>query len=385
MNLQKFIIFSTLFLDMIGIAIIIPAFPELKAFYHITDFQITLWLTVYSLGAFLSAPLLWQISDKIGRKKPLLFCILGTLMSYLVLLVTQQYWVFLLSRVINGITGGNISILQAILTDISPDQETKNKNFWLMWAIFWLWFIIGPLVGALLLRFWGINAIFAFGAWFGLIEFILILAHFANTNTPEPTKVLTYNTFNVIHKYVSKPYLRNFLISLFIVGTGWFIINSSMWLYMQNMFGTSGEQYGYILAVVGLLIALTMWLLVPKFWTRYFSNRTLILFAHLVMIVWYIGIWLSHNATMFVTLFYAVTLLSSYYNPIYNVQIMSKAQPHEIGELSGMLWGTQSLLMFIWPLIGGALLAAGYNIFYGATICVVASLAVMVRYFVKDQ
>jgi MFS family permease len=56
--------------------------------------------------------------------------------SYLILLVTQQYWIFLLSRLVNGITGGNISILQAILTDISPDKETKAKNFGIMGALF---------------------------------------------------------------------------------------------------------------------------------------------------------------------------------------------------------------------------------------------------------
>ena len=105
MNLQKVIVFTTLFLDIVGIAIIIPAFPELKAYYTITDFQVTLGLTIYSLFAFLSAPLLGQWSDKFGRKKPLVLCIIGTMFSYLILLVTQSYWIFLLSRLVNGITG----------------------------------------------------------------------------------------------------------------------------------------------------------------------------------------------------------------------------------------------------------------------------------------
>jgi len=60
------------------------------------------------------------------------------MLSYLVLLLTQNYWIFLISRIINGITGGNIAILQAILTDISPDTETKNKNYGLMGAFFGL-------------------------------------------------------------------------------------------------------------------------------------------------------------------------------------------------------------------------------------------------------
>jgi MFS family permease len=129
MNFQKTIIFLALLLDIIGISVMIPAFPELKLYYGISDFAVTMGLTVYSLFAFLAAPVLGQLSDKYGRKMPLLRCVVGTLFSYLILLVTQNYILFLISRVINGITGGNISILQAILADISPTPEQKAKNF----------------------------------------------------------------------------------------------------------------------------------------------------------------------------------------------------------------------------------------------------------------
>lgn len=72
MKLQRIIIFSVLLLDIIGISVLIPALPELKVFYGVGDFQITLGLTIYSLCAFLAAPLMGQISDKYGRKWPLI-------------------------------------------------------------------------------------------------------------------------------------------------------------------------------------------------------------------------------------------------------------------------------------------------------------------------
>ena len=64
MNIQKIIVYAGLLLDIIGMSFIIPAFPELKAYYHISDFQVTLGLSVYALFSFLAAPVLGQLSDK---------------------------------------------------------------------------------------------------------------------------------------------------------------------------------------------------------------------------------------------------------------------------------------------------------------------------------
>jgi len=246
-----FIIFSTILVEVLGISIIIPAFPELKLFYGINDLQMTLGLAVYSVFSFLAAPVLWQISDRLGRKWPLAWCIAGTMLSYIVLLFTQNYWIFLVSRAINGIIWGNIVILQAILTDISPDRETKNKNYGLMGAFFGLGFIIWPAIGALCLRYGDVTTIFWVGAVLALFELVLIISQFSNTNHPSKSdsSVLKFNSFGIIAKYVRKPRLRKLLLSLFALGVGGFIVNSSLSLYMDNNFGTSGEQFGYYLAI----------------------------------------------------------------------------------------------------------------------------------------
>lgn len=382
MKSQKFIIYSTLLLDMIGIAVMIPAFPELKHFYWINDFQVTLGLTIYSLFAFLAAPLLWQISDKVGRKKSLARCVFGTFLSYAVLLITKQYRLFLVSRAINGVTGWNISILQAILADISPTKEERAKNFWLMGALFGLWFIIWPLIWALILRFGdGVQSIFAFGAIFSILEFILIYFYFKNTNKLDTTRELQYNSFNIMHKYFKKPDIRNLLLSLWLLGVGLFTINSSQWLYMQNLFGTTWEQYGYYLAIAWIASALNLGLLIPKFWLKKFTPRRIIVFAHIMLIVWYTLVWISQNLYLFLWFFYITLILGNLYMPVYNIEIMSKAKPNELGEISGMLWWLQSLFMFVWPLVGWILLNFHINIFIGAVVCIAISFVVVGTYF----
>ena len=384
MNFQKIVVYLGLLLDIIGIAILIPAFPELKVYYGINDLQVTLWLTIYSICAFVAAPVLGQLSDKYGRKSLLAWCIWGTIISYVILLVTRQYRIFLLSRMINGITGGNISILQAILTDISPDEKTKSKNFWLMWAFFGLWFIIGPLLWSLLLKFFSVDWIFRFGALFGGIELLLIWLYFKNTNPLQHEKHISFNTFHIMRKYLRKETMRNFLISFFFLGVWWFIINISLSLFMNGKFGTSGEVYGYLLSISWLISAFNMAFLIPRFWTKYLSHKQLIIWTHIALIVWYGILGFIQWYTAFILVFYIVIILSGIYMPIYNIQIMSQAKPNEIGELSGMLGGAQSLFMFFWPLFWGLLLMAHRNIFRSAVVFFIVSGLIMLKRLVTS-
>ncbi len=381
MKFQKLIIFLALLLDVVGMSILIPAFPELKDYYMISDLQVTMGLTVYALFAFLSAPLLWQLSDRYGRKMTLLSCVIGTFFSYLVLFISQNYIYFLISRIINGITGGNVSILQAILTDISPTPETKAKNFGLMGAIFGMGFIIGPALWALILKSGGVYNIFQFGAVFALIEVALIAIQFHNTNTPNPDRHLTYNSFKVMIKYFRKDHIRQFLISLALLGVGGFIVNVGMWLYMNDRFGTTGEYYGYYLTIAGVIGAVNMGYLIPNFRLKKFSADTVNIVNHISLAVWYLLVGLSTNEFTFMILFYITILFGNAYFVIYNRKIMSYAQPHEIGEVSGMLGGLQSAFMFVGPLIGGLLLNYHIDIFFATVICVILSGIVMLREF----
>lgn len=378
-NIEKLIIFGALLLDVIGIAVIIPAFPELKAYYGINDIQITMGLTVYSLFSFISAPLLGQLSDKYGRKNPLIRCVAGTAISYLILLLSQNYRFFIISRIINGITGGNISILQAVLTDISETPDEKNKNFGIMGAVFGMGFIIGPVLGALMLQIGGVHAIFWTGLIFSVIETLLIITKFYNTNMPHSEKHLVFNTLKVIVKYFKKKELRPLLTSLGLLGVGGFIVNSSQSLYMNNLFGTTGSQYGYYMAVAGVIGAINMGYLIRKVWLKHFATKTILIISHLALAIGYLLVGLMTQEHWFLGIFYMTILLGNTYMVIYNTEIMSHAKPNERGELSGMMSGLQSAFMFVWPLIWWLLLHYHINIFRATVVFTILSGVVMLR------
>ena len=128
MNRQKIAVYISIFLDVLGIGVLIPAMPELMHFYNLPDYAIGLGIVAYSLCSFLAAPLMGQLSDVYGRKWPLVASIFGSSLSWIVLFVGSPIAYFI-SRIANGISGGNMAILQAILTDISVDENDRKKNF----------------------------------------------------------------------------------------------------------------------------------------------------------------------------------------------------------------------------------------------------------------
>ncbi len=90
-----------------------------------------------------------------------------------------------------------------------------------------------------------------------------------------------------------------------------------------------------------------MGFMVPKFRTKNFSTKMLITGAHIALIIGYSLVGMSHTINQFLLFFYGTIFLSGFYMPVYNIVIMSHAKPDIVGELSGMMGGLQSMLMFI--------------------------------------
>ncbi|MEI8092271.1 MAG: MFS transporter [bacterium] len=98
----KWIVIFTLFLDMMGMTIMIPSFPNLVNYYHTSYFMISLGTTVFSLFGLFSTPILGAISDKYGRKIVLLVSVISSLLSYGLLWIGGNIRIYLLARIVNG-------------------------------------------------------------------------------------------------------------------------------------------------------------------------------------------------------------------------------------------------------------------------------------------
>src|SRR5512136_2377508 len=145
-------IFLIVFIDLLGFGLILPLLPFYAKSFGASELTVGLLLASYSLMQFIGAPVLGRLSDRYGRRPILLVSQFGTFIGFMILGFANALWMLFLSRIIDGISGANISTAQAYIADVS-DEKNRAKNFGLIGAAFGLGFIIGPAVGGFLSRF----------------------------------------------------------------------------------------------------------------------------------------------------------------------------------------------------------------------------------------
>ncbi|AHB40914.1 hypothetical protein P148_SR1C00001G0099 [candidate division SR1 bacterium RAAC1_SR1_1] len=372
-NKSKFIILLVGFLDILGIGIVIPTLPDLAAHYGVSAHLISYGITGYALAAFLAAPILGQISDVIGRKKVLIVCVIGSFLSAFMIAISPVFIFFLIGRIINGLTGGNISVLQAIIADISPTKQERSANMGMLGALFGSAFIVGPLTGAALLHF-GVMVPYWFMAALSLIEIFVIIFAYSETNLHQVTKKIIYNPIKQIITYIRKPVVNSFIVSFFILLTGFALYQSLLSLYLTKEYGVSGSFSGYLMAGTGIIMVLNQVFLLKRFWLKKFSLKQLLYILNFGVLVVFILMSIVHPLPWFISLFVLLVPLQSLIQPIYSSEIMEHADPNAKGQLMGVMSSVQSMSMFVGPLLGGFLLDHNISIFMVSAIIVCGSI-----------
>src|SRR5216117_137669 len=158
------VIFITVFIDLVGFGIVIPVLPYYAegTKFGATPREVGFLFASYSVMQLVFAPVMGRLSDKYGRRPVLLISILGTCCGFMILGFATTLWMLFLGRIIDGISGGNISTAQAYIADITT-KENRAKGMGLIGAAFGLGFIFGPAIGGILTR-WGIHVPFFFAA-----------------------------------------------------------------------------------------------------------------------------------------------------------------------------------------------------------------------------
>jgi len=176
------------FVDVLGLGITIPVLPlfaqnQLGA----AAWQITLLTSIFFAAQFFASPFLGRMSDRVGRRPVLIFSQAGTLTALLMNGLAPTLVFLYLSRLIDGITGGNITVAQAYLSDVT-DEKSRTRGLGLINAAFSLGFIFGPAFGGLVAAQFGPRVPFFCAAVMSLTTILLSTFLLPESLPPERRK-----------------------------------------------------------------------------------------------------------------------------------------------------------------------------------------------------
>jgi len=250
------VILTTVFIDLVGFGIVIPVLPFYAegTKFNATPRTVGLLFASYSIMQLIFSPILGRLSDKYGRRPVLLISIIGTGIGFLVIGFANTLPMLFAGRILDGITGGNISTAQAYIADITT-KENRASGMGLIGAAFGVGFIFGPAIGGILSR-WGIHVPFMFAAALCFANAILLYFRLPETvkpNRPVEHRAATGRGFRQLVNSLKQPRLAFVLSIYFLFVVAFSIMTTSFSLYTMFRFGYDAQHTGYLFAYVGVI------------------------------------------------------------------------------------------------------------------------------------
>lgn len=369
-------IFIVVFVDLLGFSLILPLLPYYAEAYGASATLVGFLVASYAAASLFGAPLLGRLSDKFGRRPILLISVVGTLIGFLLLGFAGSIGsgiatlfslpsaniailaVLFLSRVLDGLTGGNISVAQAYISDVT-DAKNRAKGLGLIGAAFGLGFIIGPAVGGFLST-WGYStpAFVAAGlAFLNLISIYFWLPESLSKSRQEGAKASRKPgiTVEALKQALRRPIVGPLLIVRFFFGMAFATFQTIFALYAQYKLDLTPQVVGYILAYVGVLSVLVQGVGIGIL-TRKFTENQLIITGLWLMTLGLVGWAFTPNLGVLLIVMLPLALAGGVLNTVINSSISKAVAVDEIGGMLGISASLESVTRVISPTIGGYLL-----------------------------
>ncbi|AFZ67702.1 TCR/Tet family MFS transporter [Deinococcus peraridilitoris] len=359
MNLRKpaalVFVLATLLIDVMGIGLIIPVLPSLVkqlAGGEAAGAQMLGILTaVYAAMQFLFAPLLGALSDRFGRRPVLLLSIFGLGLDYLLLYFAPTLaWLFV-GRVLAGITGASMAVVNAYVADVTPPEQ-RAKSYGLLGAMFGLGFIIGPVVGGFLGNI-DLRLPFAAAAGLALVNALYGLFVLPESLRPEHRNarigVRNLSPLVSLAALTRYPLVRNLGGSFILFGLANQVIFNTWVLFTEGVLKWSPAQNGAALALVGVLAIVVQAGLVG-FAIKTFGERSTILGGLMVGVVQFGLLGLARTDLMF---YIAIIIgsLSGVAGPAMQALISRNVTEREQGTVQGAITSLNSVVGIVGPLL----------------------------------
>lgn len=347
-------IFITLFVDILGIGLVIPVLPELvRGFVGGETSQAGrfygLLVSVYALMQFFFSPLLGALSDRFGRRPVLLASLFGLGVDYVIMaLAPSLLWLFV-GRVLSGLMGASLTTANAYIADIST-PETRARNFGMVGVAFGVGFVFGPALGGLLGSI-DLRLPFYAAAALSLLNWLYGFFVLPESLPPEKRsefswkKAHPFGSFGVLRAY---PLVAGLAIAFVLMTLAQRGLESTWVLYTGHRYGWDEKTNGLTLALVGIMAVIVQGALVRPAVSR-FGERKVAVGGLLIAVAAHAGYGLANAGWMILPII-VVGSLAGLAGPSIQAMVAGSVGPSDQGKVQGALTSMMSLAAILAPL-----------------------------------
>ncbi len=348
-------IFITLLLDVIGLGLIIPVFPQLiEELIQGNISEASQWAGLltfaYAIMQFICAPIVGNLSDKYGRRPVLLLSLFGFGIDYIFLSLAPTIWWLFVGRLIAGLFGASFTTATAYIADIST-PENRSKNFGMIGAAFGLGFIIGPGLGGLLGEF-GPRVPFMVAAvltFLNLIYGYFVLPESLAKEHRRPFEWKRANPMGSLMQLKKYRGVGGLIVSLIFVYIAGHAVQSTWTFFNIEKFQWSNTLMGISLTVIGLLIAIVQGGLIRYINPKLGDEKSIYVGLGLYSLGLFLFSFATEGWMMFV--FLIPYCLGGIAGPALQSIISGNVPKNEQGELQGTLTSLMSATSIVGPLL----------------------------------
>lgn len=360
-------IFGVVLVDMLGFGLVIPLLPFYAEQFKASELGVGLIFAIFSLCQFFATPILGAWSDRVGRRRVLLISQTGNALSYLLLAwSTQHHWnslsvglgMLYLSRVVAGLTSGNISAAQAYISDVTT-PENRTKGMGVLGAAFGFGFALGPALGGMLAHYVHMSAPAWAAAGLSMAAAVLCI-----TFLKEGKRRVSSDAGNYFHPRRFAPLIANK--PLLKINAMWFISmvafvsgDAMIVLFLNRSMGYSQREVAWYLLLVGVVILITQGRLVGML-QKHFSEWGLCISGILIAGVGSLltaGVAWTHSLSLLIVSAIVVAFGRSLLMPTISALVSQHSDPELQGTSFGFFQGVGTLARVVGPVMAGPLLA----------------------------
>jgi DHA1 family tetracycline resistance protein-like MFS transporter len=384
------LIIGFVFIELLGYSLFLPLLPYYAGSLGATPALIGLLISSNAVAQLLAAPVIGRFSDTQGRRPMLLFSIVGTLTSFVLLALVEPLgrwlagvapgwftvssaglmWLFF-SRILDGLAGGNVSLARAYITDIT-DEDNRARGLGLIGAAFGTGFIIGPALGGTLSNWPYATLVFeanglsryavpAFAATIlSVLNLVGVALWLPESLTAEKRSRLADRDrsllpIGTLRDLLRRPRVGPLLQTRFFYSLAFTMFTTNFALYTRLRFGLTDQTTSYIFTYVGVLVVLVQGFIV-SFLTDRFREKQIIVAGVAVLAVALFGWAVAPSVALMLGVLTLLPLSGGTLNTVTNSALTKAVAAEDIGGTLGLSTSLDSLTRILAPAIGGLLI-----------------------------